>query len=216
MLSRERRWCSRKKACSSLLLLPSLPSDDKRVPPEARLVSLEGTKAAVAALPKPVLSTAPSEAARAVRCASARDCPTPTAPAKEPHVLDSSALKERERDVTAGLGDLSTPLPIWLDDGKEGSDDWESAEGVDCSDVLAIGTGGGRLLAGTVLGDTWSSTESALLSAASCSWLASSERGEGIDSASGGVLCCCGSAPFSASFDMTATYAYVCGCVCWL
>lgn len=69
-------------------------------------------------------------------------------------MLDSSALNERERDVTAGLGDLSAPLPIWFDDGKEGSDDWESAEGVDCSDVLAIGTGGGRLLAGTVLGDT--------------------------------------------------------------
>lgn len=68
MLSSERRWCSRKKACSSLwLLLPSLPSDDRRVLPEERPVSFDGTNAAVAALPKPVLSTAPSEAARAVR-----------------------------------------------------------------------------------------------------------------------------------------------------
>lgn len=132
-------------------------------------------------------------------------------------MLDSSALNESEREVTAGLGDLSAPFSSWFDDGKEGSDDPGSAEGVDCSDVLAIGTGGGRLLAGTVLGDTWSSTEPALFSAVSCSRRASSERGEGIDSAGGGVLCCCCcccSPLFSASFDMIVTYAYdVCVCV---
>lgn len=77
------------------------------MPPVARLGSPEGTNAIEPGPPKPVLSTAPSDAALVVRCAVSSPAPLNAFEARLEPQMSPSALYDMEREGAVGRGEAA-------------------------------------------------------------------------------------------------------------
>lgn len=75
------------------------------MPPAARLGSPEGTNAIEPGPPKPVLRTAPSDAALVVRCAASSPAPLNAFEARLEPQTSPSALYDIEREGAVGRGE---------------------------------------------------------------------------------------------------------------